>query len=302
MLRSISALLLASQVAALLNISNIFSDNAVLQRDKPVIVFGFAEAGTSVQAQWVDGSTHSGVADNSSVWRVTFPATPARTLPFALVFVGTGPDGASSNATLSNLLLGDVFLCSGQSNICAVEVVAMANASDIVNAAASQTLIRISAASANGNASVPLQQWDPHDLLPWQTPIGADGSNASLLTFSAVCYIMGSALFTDYLNSSVPVGLIESAHGGSSLQAWQSPDIVDDCGTPPNLWPSSILWNSNLYPLTVGPMAMKGVYWYQGEEDCGIGPTETYFRADWYGCALRAMITDWRAKLQDDAL
>lgn len=304
-MRALLATLIVARVsAAVFNISNVFSDNAVLQRDKPVRVWGFADAGTNVSSEWVDGTTYFGQADESQVWRVEFPATPMHATPFNLTFSASpAGGGAPTNLTLAGLLLGDVFLCSGQSNVCAVEVVAMYNASDLVAAAANMPLLRIAAVDPSTNSSVPLSEWPAQNLLPWQAPLGPNNNqNASLLTFSAVCYIMGATLYTEYLNSSVPVGLIESAHGGSSLQAWQSPDAVGACGDPPNLWPSSIMYNSNFHPLTVGPASLAGIYWYQGEEDCGIGSTESYYRADWYGCALPATIADWRSKLGDPSL
>ena len=54
--------------------------------------------------------------------------------------------------------------------------------------------------------------------------------------------------------------------------------------------------------MTLGPLAMAGVYWYQGEEDCGIGSQNTFYRADWYGCAIQALVLDWRARLGDSAI
>lgn len=98
--------------------------------------------------------------------------------------------------------------------------------------------------------------------------------------------------------STTPVGLLLSAHGGTSILTWQSPASVLTCGDLPNDgWNASVLYNSNIYPLTVGPLALRAAVWYQGEEDCGLGPTESYLRAAWYGCALPALINDWRTVL-----
>ena len=103
------------------NISNVFSHDTILQRDKPVIVWGWVDSPQSINATWVDGATYPGVFTDT-LWRVTFPATPSRGMaPFNLSFESTTGD----SVTLSNLLLGDIFSCNGQSNVGAVQVSAM---------------------------------------------------------------------------------------------------------------------------------------------------------------------------------
>lgn len=162
--------------------------------------------------------------------------------------------------------------------------------------------LRIFQVSGNLNSSIPLFEWPTSGLVPWQAPIPPNGSNATLLGFSAVCYIYGSTLYSQYLGEGVPIGLVHSSHGGTSIQAWQATGTTDECGDNANSWPSSVLYNSNFHPMTVGPLALKGILYYQGEQDCGIGATETYFRAGWYGCSLQALITGWRTALGDPAL
>jgi len=189
----------------------------------------------------------------------------------------------------------------------AVQVSTMANASDIVRAAGSLgAALRIFQVSGNAQSDAPLSEWPAPGLVPWQAPIGDNGSNATLLGFSAVCFIMGSTLVREYLvagsDAGTPVGLVHSSHGGTSIQAWLSPASANLCGDNSNSWNNSVLFNSNVNPLTVGPAALKGVYWYQGEEDCGIGATETYWRAQWWGCSVQALISDWRARLVDPEL
>ena len=177
----------------------------------------------------------------------------------------------------------------------AVQVGAMANASELVAQAASLATLRIYQVSGNLQSPVPLPEFPASGLVPWQAPLQG-GSNATLLGFSAVCWIMGTTLQLEHLGPAIPVGLIHSSHGGTSIQAWQSP-ASPSCGDAPNSWNSSVLYNSNIHPLTLGPLALGGVYYYQGEQDCGIGATETYFRAQWWGCSIQALIADWRAVL-----
>ena len=185
----------------------------------------------------------------------------------------------------------------------AVQVSAMANASDMIAQAATLGgVLRIFQVSGNLQSPAPLPQFPTDGLVPWQPPL-LGGANGTLLGFSAVCYIMGAALVTEHLGGvGAPVGLLHSSHGGTSVQAWQSPAGANNCGDNSNSWNSSVLYNSNVHPLTVGPLALSGVYWYQGEQDVGIGAAEGAWRAQWYGCSLQALIVDWRARFGDPAL
>lgn len=189
-------------------------------------------------------------------------------------------------------------------NMGAVQVSAMWNASDIVAAAAAyQAGLRIQQVSGNLQSDTPLAEFPASGFVPWQPPLGLSGlSNSSLLSFSAVCYIAGATLYDEHLSRGVPIGLVHSSHGGSSIQAWASPTGASQCGDNSNSWNSSVLYNSNFHPLVVGPTSLSFVYWYQGEQDCGIGPTETFWRASWYACSLRALVRDWRMQLQDPSL
>ena len=293
-------LLLATATAApAFNISNVFSSHAVLQRDKPLTLWGWSTA--PVSARWVDGVIYaSGAPDSAGVWRITFPSSPASTVPFSLTLTSAGSD----NVTLDDLQLGDVIFCAGQSNMGAVQVSAMWNVTEILTqAVAFQAGLRLFQVSGNVQSQTPATEWPTSDLMSWQAPLGVDGNaTGPLLAFSAVCYIMGATLFDEHLLRRVPIGLIHSSHGGTSIQAWASPAGATQCGDNSDSWNSSVLYNSNVHPLVVGPATIAAIYWYQGEEDCGIGSTETFWRAAWYGCSLRALIRDWREMLQDSSI
>ena len=301
---------------ALFNISNAFSSHAVLQRRKPVVVWGWVhdpnatttdamETGAmEISAEWVDGQTYRGTVDPvTGLYKVTFPAAEARKNPFDIVFHSSM---GGSPVTLAALMIGDLFVCSGQSNMASVHISAMDNASAIVQAAVDfQDGLRLFTAGtipgyAKTQSHVPLNHLQKNGH-PWQPPLGtasgASDSNTTLLGFSAACYLMGVTLYQEYLSASIPVGLMVSAYGGSSIQAWQSPASVDLCGDTDDKWPSAVLYNSQVHPLTVGPLSLAGIYWYQGEEDVG-----TLARANWYGCALPAMIQDWRALFRDQSI
>jgi hypothetical protein len=290
------------------NISNVFSSYAILQREKPVIIWGSIldnNNSNRISATWLDGKLYtSNIPDSLNIWRITFPPTSASLIPFDLVFYSTSSSSPFMNITLSNLLIGDVIFCAGQSNMGAVQISAMWNVSDIITQASFfQSGMRIFQISGNVQSNKPLTEWPLQDLVSWQPPLGVSGTvNTTLLSFSAVCYILGATLFDEYLSRSIPIGLIHSSHGGTSIQAWASPTGASQCGDNSNSWNSSVLFNSNFYPLTVGPFSLSSIYFYQGEEDVGIGPSETFWRAGWYGCSLRALIRDWRSFLVDNSI
>ena len=261
--RALHAFLLAASALAAppsgFNLSNVFSSHAVIQRDQAAPFWGwFADASRaqSVSLTWLDGAVYrSAPSDASGFWRLVAPSSPLHSTPFNLTF----KDESGSELTLVDLLLGDVLACAGQSNMGAVQVKDMANASALVASAALLPTLRIYQVSGNAQSPVRLLEFPSDGLVPWQAPL-AGGSNATLLGFSAVCFIMGVTLYSEYLVGAVPLGLLHSSHGGTSIQAWQSSQaVVDACGDPSNSWNSSVLYNSNIHPLTLGPLALRAV-------------------------------------------
>ena len=104
------ALLAASPAAAEPLLHPMFADHAVLQRDQPVRIYGSAPAGTEVRAQ-LGAASVTARATASGQWSTTLPAMPAGG-PYNLQVSGGG-----QNQQVSDILIGDVFLCTGQSNM-----------------------------------------------------------------------------------------------------------------------------------------------------------------------------------------
>ena len=121
-------------------------------------------------------------------------------------------------------------------------------------------------------------------------------SPSGLRRASAVCWLAGRNIF-DALGGSVHIGLISAAVGSSGISRWMSlgadahcsiKDLLVD-GTLP-----SALWNGMVAPLTVGPLALKGILWYQGERDRG--------QPRYYVCAFPALIEQWRTAFESPGL
>ncbi len=181
--------------------ASVFQDHAVLQRDRPIAVWGTAAAGETVAVS-LDGQQASAVADASGRWSARLPAMEAGG-PFTLE--ARAASGATQ--TLSDVLVGDVWLCSGQSNM--ELTVARSKNGGFAAARSADDGLRL--------LGVP----HVHRLAPAaELPEGAAWRPAApetVRTFSAACYFAGQKLRD---TEKVPVGLIVSAWGGSAAEAW----------------------------------------------------------------------------------
>ncbi|HEV2272418.1 MAG TPA: sialate O-acetylesterase [Steroidobacteraceae bacterium] len=192
-----------------------FQDHAVLQRQQPIPVWGAATAGATLTvtlardagagaATSVPTSRVTAQAGADGQWHATLPALPAGG-PYTL----TATSSAGARQTVRDLLIGDVFLCSGQSNMEYPTRLASDYDQDVNSA--NNALIRLFHV----------------ERFPSPAPRSTFGAGAhwdvtspqSVREFSAVCYFFGRALQPAV---GVPIGLIESAWGGSVIQAWIS--------------------------------------------------------------------------------
>ncbi len=261
----------------------LFADHAVLQRDATIPVWGWAAAGEAVTVTLAGGMTQT-VAGADGAWRVTLGKLPAGG-PHTLVIAGT------RTVTLTDLLIGDVWLCSGQSNMRG----SGPSAEDV--AGAELPLIRQfehHPASECYDGGQPFATFEGH-AVKWQacTPTLAKH-------WSRVAFHFGTALHRQH---QVPIGLVTSAFDGSFIEAWMPeatlatlPEYQVDGRFRPawNLsWGGGqtpfIRYNSHIAPL--GTFAMRGVLWYQGESNANA---LTSLR---YRDLLTLMIRDWRATL-----
>jgi sialate O-acetylesterase len=182
-------------------LASIFQDHAILQRDRPIVVWGSAAAGETVSVS-LDGKQASARADDSGRWSAELPAMGAGG-PFTLV--ARASSGAAR--TLSDILVGDVWLCSGQSNM---ELTVSRSRNGEWTAARSKDdrLRLLSVPHADRLAPVA-------DL-----PAGALWRLAApetVRSFSAACYFAGRELRDTV---KVPIGLVAAAWGGSAAEAW----------------------------------------------------------------------------------
>jgi len=194
---------ISANALAKVKLPQIFGSNMVLQRDQPIKIWGWANAGEKVTVNF-KGNDYTTEANTDGKWQVVMKAASAGG-PFVLKI---------NELSLDNVLLGDVFLCSGQSNMAFLLMKADGGEKDLAN-------------SANQNIRVLNVvrdiEFQPLDDLTKKTPWQLAGPQ-SLGKFSAVAYYMGRKLQKEL---NVPIGLISSAYGGTVIEGFISTPSLD---------------------------------------------------------------------------
>jgi sialate O-acetylesterase len=266
-----------------LTLPAIFGDNMVLQQHMPVPVWGWAAPGAAVTVKFA-GQSKSTRAGADGKWLVKLGKLKASFTPQSLVIE------SADTKTFTNILVGEVWLASGQSNM-EKPIGKQPGQKPTINAeqelaAANYPSLRIFLIEKKLSAA-PLP--DLQKFQGWQEC----NSNALDTThFSAAAYFFGREIHT---NLNVPVGLIESSWGGTRIEPWTPPagfqsvpslakTRTPDFGTNkiPNTAPT-VLYNAMIAPIT--GFALRGALWYQGESN----------RSDTnYDAKMSALVGGWR--------
>ncbi len=185
-------------------LSPIFGDNMVLQRGKPNRFWGWAKPGEGVRLE-IDGKAASGIAASDGKWSVTIEVPPAGG-PYAVKIHG------ARDADLHNVMVGDVWLCGGQSNMY-LGVGATDNGAEEIKAAdhPDLRLYMVAQRKAYSPVAVPVGTWK----VCTPATLGEGGAGG----FSAVAYYFARKIQSEL---HVPIGLIEDCAGGSPAEAWMS--------------------------------------------------------------------------------
>lgn len=247
---------------AKVELAPLFADNMVLQRDSKAAIWGKAEPGARVviTSTWAKGKTvvH---ADDQGRWNVML-ATPSAGGPHELTF----NDG--DRHTLKNILIGEVWICAGQSNM---EMTMRGFMGQPVEGAAELIL--------TAKPSVPIRSCNLSRIKSLELEEECDArwfehTSEGVAEASATAYFFAKRL-CDVLE--VPVGIINVSWGGSPIEAWMNPELLRrefaeefsfahlDSMTWPeeNPWKApGVLYNGMLH--SVAPYTAKGFLWYQG--------------------------------------
>lgn len=186
---------------AKVSMPGIFTENMVLQRDQAVKVWGWADAGEKIEVTF-NGQKLKTKANKQGKWTVQL-----KPMAFGGPYV-MNIKGKNNTISLDNILIGDIWLCSGQSNMEWVVSNSANAAEEIINA--NYPLIR----SFNVVKDVSISQKDNLEGA-WQIC-----SPATVGNFSAVAYFFARNLHQEL---NVPIGIINSSWGGTDIETWISP-------------------------------------------------------------------------------
>jgi sialate O-acetylesterase len=310
------ALLPAATLPAEVVLPKVLTSHMVVQRDLPVHVWGKAAPGEDVTVSF-RGETLSIKAGELGRWSAYLkPGTAGG--PFVMTVKGTKADGSAQWITLDDVLVGDVWLASGQSNMQFQMSQAATAAADLPHAGIdSMRLLTIERRTA---------EYPADDVESWGWKISTPESAKD---FSAVAWYFAREIAQ---RENVPVGIIDSTWGGTVAESWvrltalgedaslaplfatrgrmtdrEADALLEDkrqqklrdeaksAGKPEPqfswhpmlaMWGPSLIYNGMIAPLT--SMPIRGVIWYQGESN---SPLE---RAPLYHRIFRTLIEDWR--------
>lgn len=263
----------------------ILGDDMVLQREKPVNIWGFATAGEKVTVNFAK-QTKTTIADTKGNWLITLTPLKTSAVPQQMTITG------SNQIILKNILVGEVWFCSGQSNMeyamrKLVKIPTPKNAAlgfpkDEV-ASAKNTQIRIFL--VNRKALI------KPDSVHKSWSIAQD---SALRNFSAVGYFFAKEL---QQKLDIPIGVISSAVPGSAIEPWISNEAfaaepffgTQKVGNDPGKF-----YIPMVEPLMKFPI--RGILWYQGETNCFLGETIGY------AYKMKALINGWRKAWNDEKM
>lgn len=270
---------LMSTVEAFSNVSlpAIFSDNMVLKRNAEVKIWGWAKPGevVKISTTW-SADTLETKAGRNGTWKILLPTPDIRDSQEITI-------SGYNTVVLKNVLLGEVWLVSGQSNMEWSAVDGIEGAKEAVANAHNKNIRFFTV--RHRTALNPQQDLDGE----WVT-----STSETMKYFSAVAYFFGKKLNEEL---DVPVGLINSSWGGTPAEVWIPSEFIEgddelikaakmlpDVEWGPNM--PGLLYNAMISPITNFKLA--GVLWYQGESNTD--------NADHYEKIFSTLIESWRQK------
>ncbi len=284
-----------------LTVASLFTDHAVLQRDMPIPVWGTSDQGASVTVAFAD-QERTCIADADGRWLVQLDAVAGSLKPRSLTVRCPGQD----TITCRDVVVGEVWICSGQSNM-------------------QQSVSRVPEAKELLATAKNIRAFEVPRTCAFTEQDRCKGSWTAKQPTSAVAFTF--AYFLEQ-HAELPVGIIHASWGSSSLEAWMPRDMTETLPHFAQLMSSfdddedhrkkiagmldgsapwndifmrtqpNILYNAMIHPLA--PYACRGVVWYQGERNAkpSIGPKTPWFERNatmrTYGTALKAWIQRYR--------
>ncbi|MDZ4819642.1 MAG: sialate O-acetylesterase [Planctomycetota bacterium] len=252
-----------------LRVHGLFRDNAVLQRDVKLPVWGTTKSDQPVTVQFADRSATATPKDGR--WRVEFAPFSANDQPQTLKITQL-----NNKIELKNVLIGDVWICGGQSNM----YVPLRDSEGSREAIEKSANDQLRLFFINPFPADETHPQEPLDFVDGNWEISGPKTSHG---FTAVGYYFGRELQKEV---KVPVGLIESCLGGTSAERWLSREAME---SNPKLQGSTEGRRYELYNGLIAPLKdfpVRGFLWYQGESN---SPRSWQYRD-----LLPALIKNWR--------
>lgn len=256
---------------------SVFGSDMILQQNMPIQVWGTGVEGDTITATFNNEERQGVVKDGK--WSIAFsPVAADNSTKYTMTVTGST---SGYTTTFDNIMMGEVWVCSGQSNMERTMYSDGESAAEMPKA--NYPNIRLFFQDANPSAAEQVDVKNGNWKVCSPSTVGG---------FSAVGYYYGREI---HLSQNVPVGLISATVGGTQVASWVSKEALSSNPALASYKNSTAsqtgnrlqngLYNGMIAPLT--PMRVKGVIWYQGESD-------VYYNT-LYTELLTTLITSWRS-------
>jgi len=278
MLWGICLLFVATNANADICLPSLIGDNMVLQQNTKVKIWGWSGPAEviAITPSW-NNTTDTVTADRNAKWAL-YISTPKAGGPYTITISGSG----GQKLVLQNIMVGEVWFCSGQSNMEASYNylgIKEVGKDALVGYNPNIRFCSVRKTTANYPQDNCMAKWEVCD-------------STSIREISAVAYYFARKLNMDL---NVPIGIIQSAWGGTAIEPWISADIINsnpvykkssEMRKPLPWWPNEpgSAYNAMVAPVTHYTIA--GAIWYQGESNTAFPSA--------YRSLLSTMITEWR--------
>jgi len=272
---------LSVHVSGQIKLPSVFGDNMVLQQNSEATVWGWGDPGSEIKisGSWNKDTVKTKIS-NQAEWKVKLK-TPSAGGPFTISIK------SKTEVVLKNVMIGEVWICSGQSNMEWSADSKINNTEEEIKSA-DYPNIRFFHVEKMGS-ELPQNNC----FARWEVC-----SPATMHSFSAIGYFFGRQL---HQNLNIPIGIIEVAWGGTPAEVWVKADLVKSdpllqaCAAKLvtyDWWPSKpgVVYNSMIAPLL--PFKIAGAIWYQGEGN--TGSPESYRKL------FKTLIENWRHDFETD--
>lgn len=249
----------------------------VLQREKPINIWGFASPGEKVEVRFA-GQKKEAIADKNGNWLVVFAPLKTASKPQTMTISG------SNKIELTNILVGEVWVCSGQSNM----EYAMRKLAKIPKPKNEKLGFPSDEVTKAKNDQIRIFLVNRKTLIKPDSihKSWALAQDSALSAFSAVGYFFAKEI---QKKLGIPVGMISSAIPGSAIEPW----ISENAFAQEDYFKNQKVGNDpgKFYPTMIEPLTqfkIRGFLWYQGETNCFLNEKISY------AYKMKVLINSWR--------